>query len=200
MSHKRVDILSKIVCPGDVLAVIEEFLPEGAVYETDDGRLISTVVGQAFFNVREHQLKVEGMLGNKPLVLSCGDIVYGEITSLRDSIAVLSISLVEGKGILPVPFTGIIHVTRVSSSYVKNMFEAFRIGDVVRARVASSTGPPYLLTTIGRELGVIYALCPSCVAPLVKKGLSLICSICRKTSKRKLSSLYVTVRRRAHTS
>ncbi len=194
MSHKRVDTASKIVCPGDVLAVIEEFLPNGAVYETDDGRLISSVVGQAYFNIREHRLKVERALRHKPLVLSCGDIVYGEITSLRDSIAVLSISLIEGKGILPVPFTGIIHVTRVSSSYVKNMFEVFRIGDVVRAKVASSAGPPYLLTTIGRELGVIYALCPSCVAPLVKKGSALICPVCRKTSKRKLSSRYVTVR------
>ena len=188
---KRARKLPKgIVLPGEVIGVIEEFIPKENIY-IENGTLRALVLGIPFYNLREHEVTIKPLKSNKPLIPRKDDIVYSQVSYMRENIAFTSIFEIENKGILQVPFTGILHVAQISSYYVRDTYDAIRIGDIIRARVISNRGPPFLISTKGRDMGVIYALCPQCMLPLKKRGLYLLCPSCRNVSKRKISSLYL---------
>jgi len=180
----------EVAVPGELLGVIEEFIPRDNTYVVG-GSIRSLVLGVPIYDLREHVVSVRPLWENKPLLPRLGDIVYSQVERVRDFIAVTSIFEVEGRGSLKVPFTGILHVAQISTSYVKTIYDAVRIGDIIRAKVVSERGPPFLLSTKGKDLGVVYALCPECMVPLRRRGVHLVCPRCRRVSRRKFSELYV---------
>jgi len=183
------EVLREVLVPGEVIGVIEEFIPRENVYVTD-GFIKSLVLGIPLYDIKEHVVSVKPVKGNKPLIPRLNDIVYSQVTRIKESTAFTSIFEIEGKGCLQVPFTGILHISQISSSYVKSIYDVIRIGDVIRARVVSKRGPPFHISTRGKDMGVVYALCPLCVRPLKRRGVHLLCPSCRRVSKRKLSELY----------
>ncbi len=179
-----------VVIPGETLGVIEEFIPRDYVY-SHNGFLIASILGKPIYDLKEHLVSIIPLKEGKPLIPKKDDVVYGQVTRIKENIAFLAIFEIEDKGVVPIPFTGILYIAHISSTFVKDIHDAVRLGDIVRAKVISKKGPPFMVTTKGREFGVIYALCPTCMKPLRKRGLYLICPLCRKVSKRKISSLYL---------
>ena len=74
--------------------------------------------------------------------------------------------------------------------YVELMFDVYRPGDVVRARVISDKNRVYHLSTKDKNLGVVYAFCSRCGYALEPKGHDLFCLRCGKTEKRKTALDY----------
>ena len=83
-----------------------------------------------------------------------------------------------------------IHISEIKEGFVEDITKEFKIGDIVRARVIANEKSPIQLTTKGRDLGVVYALCSRCRTPLIRRGDRLICPRCGNVETRKLSSLY----------
>ena len=179
------------VIPGEILGVIEEFVPGKNVYvDEQNGTLRSKIRGKAIKNFTLHVVSV---VSDKQVpLLKEGDIVYGFIDGVKDVIAFVKIFYIENrKRVLLRPLTGIIHVQNVSSDRVRTIYNAYSYGDIIRFKVAEEGGPPYVLSTIGREFGVILARCPQCMGILKKKGYSLFCPKCKVRVKKKVSLRYL---------
>ena len=178
-----------LATPGDVLAVIEEFVPQSNVY-VYDGNIISSVIGVVRKDMEKREIEVKPL--RAPVVPRKDDIIHGVVVRIKDIYALVNIFYVESlKKYFHVPFTGILHVMNISSTFVKSIYDAVGYGDVIKARVISEKGPPFSLSTRGRDLGVIYARCSLCMRPLRKSGFNLYCPRCRVQFKRKLSYEYL---------
>lgn len=181
----------KYVIPGEILGVIEEFIPSENVYvKEDDGTIRSKVVGKTVKNRELHVIAVSPT--KRVELLRKGDVVYGYIDGIKDVIAFVKIFYIENANkILLKPLTGILHVQNVSSERVKSIYNAYSYGDIIRAHVAENGGPPFILSTVGREYGVILARCPRCMSVLKKKGYTLFCPVCKTRVKKKISLRYL---------
>jgi len=180
----------EIAVPGEILAVIEEFLPGENVIE-ENGFLKSTRIGLIIKNFEKHELKVSPL--KKRVIPKTNDIVYAQVSSISkdDITAFTKIYYVKDLGYLPHTFTGVLHVANVSPGYIKSIYEAVRPGDIIRARVVGITGPPFHLSIKERENGVVYAFCNYCLTPLSKGSTGgLYCPRCRVSIRRKVSSFY----------
>ncbi len=179
------------VIPGEILGIIEEFLPGENVYvRNDDGTLRSKVVGKTAKNKKLHIIVVSP--SKRVGLLKKGDVVYGYIDGIKDVIAFVKIFYIENANkLLLKPLTGILHVQNVSSERVKSIYNVYSYGDIIKAHVAEDGGPPYVLSTIGREYGVILARCPRCMTILKKRGYTLVCPACKTKVKKKVSLHYL---------
>ena len=75
--------------------------------------------------------------------------------------------------------------------FVKNIEEAIKPSDIIRAKVLTSASP-YQLTLKGPNLGVILAFCSICGSELQKRDEeTLICPICGNIEKRKVALNYL---------
>jgi len=180
----------ELVTPGDKVAVIEEYTAGEYVYE-ENGFLRAAALGVLNADRVNHVLSV--IPSRRPLIPKAKDAVYAQVSYVRSLYALTRIYEVEGRGLLPIPFTGIIHVSYALSEPVRDMHDLLRIGDIIRAKVLSDEGPPFHLTLRGREFGVVLSWCPNCVKPLYKRGNYLFCSICRTSYRKKISSLYLSI-------
>ncbi len=184
MSRKR------IVLPGDKLYVVEEFLPGKGTYSYHDGWVRASVIGEPVIDMIQRMVSIRNYSG-KPCYPRPGDIVVGVITSLSDDIAFLDIFLIENKISGSTSFTGVLHVSQASEKFIKSMYEAYRLGDIVRARVLNDKSP-FQLSTKGVQFGVIAALCSRCGGLLKRKSDdSLECPVCGSIEPRKVSIKYV---------
>ncbi|HDH06947.1 MAG TPA: hypothetical protein ENF87_01105 [Thermoproteales archaeon] len=175
----------RLVLPGDEIAVIEEFMGKSNTY-TVDGRVLSKVVGLVRYDLEERTADISPL---KPLPLpKKDDVVYAIVTRVKDIAASLDIFYLETRDryFYP-PLSATLHVMNVSTSYVKVLYDVLGYGDIVRARVLVGKTPPYVLSLKGREFGVIYSNCPYCMMPLRKRGFTLFCPRCKRTTKRKIS-------------
>jgi len=177
--------------PRDYLCVEEEFMPSSGTY-VDDGKVFSAVIGRAVYDMalrRVYVLPIKRSAMPKP-----GDVVVGQVTGARDDIAFVKILGLSLATQFKNSFTGLLHVSQVSEHRVQTVFDALRIGDLIKAKVLSAK-PPFLLTTKEPRLGVILAYCSRCGAPLVRVGGKLVCSECGSVEERKVSLDYLLVKR-----
>jgi exosome complex component CSL4 len=84
---------------------------------------------------------------------------------------------------------GSLHVSKVMSDFLKDITAAYKIGDIIRAKVIQ-VQPSLQLSTAGNDLGVINANCTECRVPLKKKGKELECPLCETKFKRKIANDY----------
>ncbi len=179
----------KLVFPGEVLGVIEEYFPGSGVYVDDNGYLRAGVVGRVVIDIVKRIINVK-QLFDKPVIPRIGDIVEGIVSSVSDDLAFIDIYAIEDRSPRSIDFTGILHISQVSSEYISTMYDALRVGDIVRARVISNN-QPYQLTTKEPSLGVIVAFCTRCGAILRKRDDRLVCPVCGSIEKRKVSTMYL---------
>lgn len=177
----------KNVLPGEEVAVVEEFIPCEGTYE-DDGKVYAAIVGELVLDQEEKTAAVKPL--NPPLRLKPGDIVWGEITDVKPTMAICEVIAVEGKERnITGDTSATIHVSKISSGYTTDVGKELRPSDIIRARVLQ-VKPSLQLTTAAPHLGVIKALCRKCRKPLKRRGNSLYCEICERTEYRKIADDY----------
>jgi exosome complex component CSL4 len=83
---------------------------------------------------------------------------------------------------------------QISHKYIEKISDAFQITDIVRFKVIGQKENEYILSTVGKDLGVIHADCSICGTPLDKIGFNkLRCSRCGNVESRMIASDYRNV-------
>jgi len=185
---KEVERKSEVfVTPGEKLGVIEEYIPGKGTY-VEEGRIYSSIVGQLLINRAKREVHIQPKT-RQPLIPREGNIVVGEVTNVQEKNLTMSILQI-GDVQLATSFTGVMHISDVSEGYVKTMNDAFKVGDVVRAKVISTKNREVHLSTQDGRLGVVQAFCVYCGAPLAHQRNRLRCVRCGEIDKRKTANDY----------
>ena len=176
------------VLPGELVGTTEEFKP-GAGTAMSAGDIYSTATGNVIIDRKTRVVSVKPNTLT-PNILKVGDILYGKITDVRESGAMVEIGGIEGKEGREVVNSrlGDIHVSNVRDSYVKRLADEFRPSDIIRAKVIDTER--IRLTTAEESLGVVKAYCSNCRGELVLEGKKLKCPACNMTETRKISTEY----------
>ena len=180
------------VMPGDFLSVSEQFLPGQGAYE-DDGSVKSGVPGNVLIDEDEKEISVISKSGG-PNLLKVGDIVYGEVKDVRGQRALITIYAKKGtKRELALPYLAAIHISQVTPGYIDKLTDAFRIGDIIQAKVVKITGDNVDLSTVDKDCGVLKAMCTRCrdYMHTTNKKDEVQCNSCNRKEKRKVSINYV---------
>jgi exosome complex component CSL4 len=180
---------SELVFPGDELGVAEQFMPGEGTYE-DDGMVYAARVGEAELDPESFEAKVHPRT-KVPATLEEGDLVIGRVTSIRKSFASVDLEAkaAEPGRDLPDAGGGTLHISKISPDYLDQIEDAFRIGDLVRARVIDED-PSIQLSTKDDELGVLVARCPQCRTVMETKGNGLVCPDCEWKERSKMAADY----------
>lgn len=180
----------KFVLPGELIGTSEEFTPRSGTFE-DKGNIYAAIAGMVNENSEDRSISVEPVTSTPP-ILHVGDIVIGQITTVKDSVALVEIAHIKGKGERQVVGEGdaAIHVSNVKDAYVKELYHEFAPFDIVKAKVLDLR--TMRLTTVDKELGVMKAFCGNCRTALKIDKSKLKCPKCERTETRKLSSDYGT--------
>lgn len=182
----------KIVLPGEQLSTSEEMLSGEGTFE-DGGIIRAARIGQYVVDEKYRKAIVKP-LTSTPVIIRKADTVLGEVQSVKPSMVIVEVLHVIGKDRrISGDTNATIHVSEISSSYVKNPSEAFKLGDIIKARVIQ-VKPSLQLLTKDRDLGVIKALCVKCRHPLIISGRYLECKKCGNKENRKSSSEYGNIK------
>lgn len=106
----------------------------------------------------------EGRQYASSLVLNVGDKVLAKVNRIQVNMANIEIVAAEGIGTLREHHSGIIRKEdiRVAATEEVNIYDSFRPGDIVWAKVISlGDSRKYILSTAENDLGVIRAVCAS---------------------------------------
>ncbi|MFA4936333.1 MAG: exosome complex RNA-binding protein Csl4 [Candidatus Methanoperedens sp.] len=181
---------SKTVFPGDLIGTSEEFTAKSGTY-MDKGNIYASASGIVNINPKERSISVTPVT-NTPPYLQVGDIVVGQVTDVKDSVVLVEIAGIKGRGEREIVNAeqAAIHVSNVKDAYVKELYNEFAPFDIVKARVIDMRN--MRLTTVNKDLGVMKAYCGNCRAVLKKDNGGLKCPKCERTESRKLSSDYGT--------
>jgi exosome complex component CSL4 len=187
-------LLSKqeIVVPGSFLSTEEEFLAGQHAFESENGNVYSNSVGEAEFNLDSREVSI--IKKTRPLKkLSCGATVIGVVVLLKDVGANIEILSAEkdGEKLVTANEYAFLSISNLSNSYVEDIREMLRIGDIVKARVVELTQHNIALSIKDRDLGVLKAYCIRCRKPLQSFEGKLKCVSCGKPQSRKVSSDYL---------
>ncbi len=177
----------KIVLPGDVIAATEEYEAGEGTYESE-GQIYAAMPGILDLDGENFVARVQPF--NPPAELKVGDIVYGVIDQIRPSMAEAAIAAVHGnKREITGETEGSIHVSKISTDYVDDIRNAFRLGDIVRAKVIQAR-PSLQLTTAESNLGVVKAVCSRCRSLLEVRAGGLWCPRDEQAEVRKVAADY----------
>ncbi len=178
------------VMPGDFLSVSEQFLPGDGAYE-DDGSIKSGVPGNVEINFNQKEISVISKSGG-PNLLKVEDIVYGEIKDVRGQRALVTVHSKKGTNRqLALPYMAAIHISQVTPDYIDRLTDAFRIGDLIEAKVVKVIGDNIDLNTEDTDCGVVKAMCTRCRSFMVlDNSEELYCPVCNRKERRKISKNY----------
>ena len=181
----------QIVMPGDKLGIIEQYFPGEGPYD-DNGDIKSTVLGNVKINQRQKIISVES--DAKPALLKVGDTVYGQVTDVKSQRVAVNIDCIKDNGRpLALPYMGAIHISKAKKNYIEKLTDAFRIGDIIQAKVVKVSGDNVDLSTTTKECGVLKAMCTRCRDYMhqTQRKNELECNTCKKKEKRKVSINYI---------
>ncbi|HNR43950.1 MAG TPA: exosome complex RNA-binding protein Csl4 [Methanofastidiosum sp.] len=185
----------EFVIPGDYIGVAEEFLPGEGAYE-ENGKIYATMVGNLELDMSRRSASVISRTNVLPQ-LKEGDIVYGEIVSVKPQMVYVDLLALEGYADkkLSANTKARIYVSQTDKKYVKTISTEFRNGDIVRARVVDTQGDSIRLSTAEDSLGVIRAVCGVCKKTLENKDGNLDgnleCKYCGSKETRKTANDYL---------
>lgn len=193
MSKKRLKN-KDIVLTGQYLGVVEEFLPDKQTTFTKDGQIYASKSGLINIDEKNREIEIKTHQEKDRKVVKKGDIVIGSILFLRKYSVGVSFYTVNNKLHFNSYYFGNIHVSQISERYIDKIQDAFQITDILRACVIDQNYNEYKLSTIGKNLGVIYADCMICGTPLTKIGYNkLKCQRCGNVETRKIANDYGNV-------
>lgn len=175
------------VVPGDKLGVVEQFMPGPGTYESQ-GNIYSKVIGEAVVDVLNKTVSVN-LKTKAPVVPAVGEVAVGVVTNTQEKMATVSLYKI-GEHQVPLPFTGILHISASSQRFERNMVDVCKPGDLLRARIVSVSNRVPQLTTAERGLGVVLAHCSRCGRVLRLRDRTLECENCRVIERRRLAEDY----------
>jgi len=175
------------VLPGERLGVIEEFIPDTGTY-VSEGIIYSKVIGRALLDLLNKRVSVFPLV-HGATVPKVGSTVLGQVLNVQADNAIARIFKI-GNKLLSGIFTGVLHISDVHMRYVESMFDVYKTGDIIRAKVISEKNRVYHLSTKDKSLGVVYAFCSQCGYMLELKRQVLRCPRCGKIEKRKTALDY----------
>ena len=180
----------KRVIPGDFLSTEEEFEPGRNAF-AEAGEIFSNSVGTVQEDNRQKTVSVKADVDVSSI--KPNDVVFGEVMLVKDNSVGLSIFTETSHGSRKVLVNtyASIPIRLVSRDYVKNLKDAFKIGDLVKAKVFSVKPFGTDVKTNEPELGVVKAFCSKCRKPLHLFGRQLKCLSCGSSERRKISSDYL---------
>lgn len=180
----------EFIVPGERIGVIEEFIPNFGTY-VEDGVIYSRNVGYVSIDSATRKVSVYPVAKGLSFP-KIGSIVVGHVVNIQGLTAFMRIVKI-GKRRLSGFLTGALHVSDIDTKYTKEVLNAVKVGDLVRAKVISDTNRILHLTTKGEKLGVILALCSKCGGTLLlknRKSKKLYCGDCGNFEMRKIASDY----------
>jgi len=177
----------KVVLPGDILAAPEEFLPGRNTYEQGDS-VRATLPGRVEKDLGKREVAViPVVVARTPTV---GDMAVGQVEAAMTSTAGVRIWYLNGKETLA-GFPGTIF-TRSERGGRGERRTYVKLGDVVRARVASTLNGMNQLSIDEPHLGVIAAMCTVCGASLARGDGRARCEQCGNVEERKFADDFGT--------
>lgn len=187
MAKKKIKLPKRFVFPGEKLSVIEEFLEGSGSYQIE-GFVRSAELGEANFDLNKREVEVQKI--TKELVLpNEGLDVVGEVGSAMRRDAWVNVFIINGKEISKT-YTGIIHISNIGNSRIRNINLALRNGDLVKAKIINTKNRIMQLSIEGAEYGVIYSYCSRCGALMEQQGGRLHCPKCDRVERRKFAKTY----------
>lgn len=185
-------LLKELVVPGEFLATEEEFVPGFNTFGSEEGDVFSTSIGFSEFDNQAHRVNVNSVSGLRRLKV--GDIVYGVVSLVKDSVVNVDLfDVVSPKGVRIVldRKSAQIYVRNVSKDFIKSIRDCFKIGDIVKAKVFSVSPFGVDLRTNESDLGVVKAFSAETRLPLYLNGSKLVCLSSKTFESRKISSEYL---------
>jgi len=175
------------VYPGEQLGVIEEFLAGSGTY-IENGGIFSSGTGRLRLDLDRKEISVMPQT-HIPRIPRVGSVIVGQVVAASEKSATIKIEQIDDMK-LETSFTGIMHVSDVSRTYVKNLTDVFKLGDFVRAKVISTKNREFHLATREDMLGVIKAMCVICGQALTPQRNGLRCPNCGDIERRKTAADY----------
>ncbi len=176
-----------LVLPGERLGVIEEFVPDTGTY-SKDGVIYSKIVGCALLDMLNRKVSVYPLI-TEASVPKVGAKIVGQVGNAQSDNVLVRIFRVGPKKISGV-FSGILHISDVQDRYVNSMNDATKPGDIIRAKVISEKNQIYHLSTVDKDLGVIYGFCSRCGNLLERQRHEMHCPKCGNIEQRKTATDY----------
>ena len=178
----------KIVVPGDFIGTEEEYLA-GHGTLSDKEKIYAAISGEAHEEARSLSVRQKRALRE----LAPGTTVIGTIENIVEPIALVSIKAGSdgresrfGEN----PDYAVLHASMIKRGYVKNVRDEYRIGDIIRAKIADVRNNELRLATDSDELGAIKAFCPKCRHPMKYESAILKCEECEWKDNRKIAKDY----------
>lgn len=177
-----------IVTPGERIGKTEENLGGENTYVSNGG-IYAEVTGEVMESDRK--LYVEPSVSTPP-VPQLDDVVVGRVFSIKNALALVRLSYVEGRERREIPSSEVaaLHISNISRDYVEEMGDVVKEGDVVKAKVTNPESGNIDLSTGEPGLGVISAKCERCNARLEGEDDKLVCPGCGHVESRKISEDY----------
>ena len=175
------------VTPGDCLGVIEEFTSGSGTY-IEGGTVHSNITGRTLLDTLNKKISVYSMV-HEAIVPQAGSTIIGRVSNVLNKMAAVRIFKIGGT-LLSGLFTGTLHISDSSLSYIETMFEVCKPADIMRARVIVHKNRTYHLSTVEKNLGVIHAFCSRCGHTLLLERQRMRCTECGKIERRKVASDY----------
>ena len=175
------------VMVGDYLGTIEEFMPGDGTY-AEDGKIYAAKIGFKALDSGKHLAEIRGKTIPE---LKVGQVVYGEVMTLKTSVVTVIASKIKGqKGVIDEKT--MIYVSNISDKYVEKPENEFAVGDIVRGTIIKMDGNMVDISTKG-DHGVVKAFCRKCRHPMKlsekEKG-KLECPACKSIESRKIAVDY----------
>ncbi|MGC8478335.1 MAG: exosome complex RNA-binding protein Csl4 [Candidatus Micrarchaeia archaeon] len=188
----------KVVMPGDVLGMEEEYLAERNAY-SENGNVYAAVFGEAEFESGKAKVK---SFGREIKKIERGMPVLGVVVSDIGRVLFVKIDEMQMDKTLYVPSNDGKIVKEEGRQrhgfggrgrmHARHDEALCKEGDVILARVARMENDMYELDMREPETGIIYARCTNCGADLKYKEdmRALFCDTCKRAEHGKISTLY----------
>ena len=125
--------------------------------------------------------------------LGIGTTIIGSIENIVEPIALVRVkfgSLAGDERLGDNPDYAVLHASMIKRGYVKNVRDEYKVGDIIRAKIADIRNGELRLATDSDELGTVKAYCGKCRHPMKVESGVLKCESCEWKDNRKLAKDY----------
>jgi exosome complex component CSL4 len=179
-----------IVLPGDRLATIEEFEPGPGSAVVSDA-VVATRVGTLEREMADRRINVVPAKDLRSKLPEAGDFIIGSVQSAASSIAQIQIEAIND-----VPSSKELAGMLSLRDDRRRRSSPVRAGDIIRAKVISTTNSIYHLSLECKECGVLHTVCSNCGGRVIASGRDRVkCTECGFVDDRLLSDEFAFISR-----